>query len=280
MNNDTISARQIAGWLVDAEHVLRTADESSEEYAAARTISTLCMALLGTGGELQDLRARNQEVESLLAVQQRAIDTQRAEINSLKSGEPVGYLVGTALLENLTQATAYRDETGLEIKPLFTSPPVLVVSNETGLPADASPVAWEHTMDTTEGIPGEEPLRQLSYNPKHPFGIAGENYSRDFPVYSRPLYVAPQLAAWYPAETSPDVPRGEFLDCWVAGCVYERDNYCKPAKLLVLLARWGGTELLRGDEGGWSFDERLPDGGLKILAWQPIVKPDYPLGAL
>lgn len=248
MNNDTISARQIAGWLVDAEHVLRTADESSEEYAAARTISTLCMALLGTGGELQDLRARNQEVESLL--------------------------------ENLTQATAYRDETGLEIKPLFTSPPVLVVSNETGLPADASPVAWEHTMDTTEGIPGEEPLRQLSYNPKHPFGIAGENYSRDFPVYSRPLYVAPQLAAWYPAETSPDVPRGEFLDCWVAGCVYERDNYCKPAKLLVLLARWGGTELLRGDEGGWSFDERLPDGGLKILAWQPIVKPDYPLGAL
>lgn len=174
MNNDTISSRQIAGWLVDAERVLRTADESSEEYAAARAISTLCMALLGTGCELQDLRARNQEVESLLVVQQRAIDTQQ-------SGEP--------------------------------------------------------------------------------------------------------SAAWYPAETSPDVPRGEFLDCWVAGYVCERDHAAGPeqytsAQLLVLLARWGGVELLHGDEGGWSFDERLPDEGFKPLAWQPIVKPEFPLGVL
>lgn len=195
MNNDTLNSKQIAYWLVDAEQVLRTADESSDEYAAARAISTLGLALLGTGDELRNLRTRNSEVESLLAVQQRAIDTQREEINSLKSGEPVGYLVGTALLENLTQATA-----------------------------------------------------------------------------------------WHPAETSPDVPRGEFLDCWVAGHFRECDHAAGPgqyksARPLVLLARWGGTELLRGDEGGWSVVD-MPDGSFEPHAWQPIAKPEFPLRAL
>ncbi|ECC1559581.1 hypothetical protein FNI18_06095 [Salmonella enterica subsp. salamae] len=213
--NDALSSRQVAHWMLDAEQVLRTAAVGSDEYVAAKTISTLGLAILGISDELCNLRTRNHELESLLAVQQRAIDTQREEINSLKSGEPVGYLVGTALLENMAQAVAYRAGTGLEIKPLFTC----------------------------------------------------------------------AQAAWYPAEISPDVPRGEFLDCWVAGYVCERDHAAGPeqytsAQLLVLLARWGGAELLRGGSGGWSFDERLPDGGLKILAWQPIVKPDYPLGAL
>lgn len=95
----------------------------------------------------------------------------------------------------------------------------------------------------------------------------------------------PGAAAWYPAEISPDVPRGEFLDCWVAGYVCERDysaglGQYKSAQPLVLLARWGGTELLRGGDGGWSFDERLPDEGFKILAWQPIAEPDFPLETL
>ncbi|MGL3256643.1 hypothetical protein ACSVNO_05965 [Salmonella enterica] len=144
------------------------------------------------------------------------VDTQREEINSLKSGEPVGYLVGTALLENLTQAAAYRADTGLEIRPLFTCPPA--------------------------------------------------------------------LAAWFPAETSPDVPRGEFLDCWVAGHFRECDHAAGPgqyksARPLVLLARWGGTELLRGDEGGWSVVD-MPDGSFEPRAWQPIAKPEFPLGAL
>lgn len=220
MNNDVLNSKQIAHWLADAEQVLRTADESSDEYAAARAISTLGLALLGTGDELRNLRARNSEIESLLAIQQRAIDTQREEINSLKSGEPVGYLVGTALLENLTQATAYRADTGLEIKPLFTCPPAA----------------------TSPGC------------------------------------------QWHPAETSPDVPRGEFLDCWVAGHFCERDHAAGPgqyksARPLVLLARWGGAELLRGDEGGWSVVD-MPDGSFTPRAWQPIAKPEFPLGAL
>ncbi|EIX6435098.1 hypothetical protein MKU92_004078 [Salmonella enterica] len=259
-DNDTINSKQIAAWLVDARHVTRTADESSDEYAAARAISTLGLALLGTSGELSDLRARNQEVESLLAIQQRTIDTQREEINSLKSGEPVGYLVGTALLENLTQATAYRDDTGLEIRPLFTASP-----------------------------------------------------------------------AWHPAETSPDVPRGESLDCWVAVHFAERDYAAGPgqyrlAQPQVLRLSWlnagltdeerecwdadgclpdgapGGLEFWQSEDGehgdftGWTgaegngyrelvaaADGWVPDGYLvgrfKILAWQPIIKPDFPLGA-
>ncbi|EKS4774224.1 hypothetical protein QB704_002746 [Salmonella enterica] len=53
-DNDTINSKQIAAWLVDARHVTRTADESSDEYAAARAISTLGLALLGTSGEHGD----------------------------------------------------------------------------------------------------------------------------------------------------------------------------------------------------------------------------------
>ncbi|EDA8652363.1 hypothetical protein QNQ09_002525 [Salmonella enterica] len=209
MNNDTLSSKQITHWLADAEQVLRTADESSDEYAAARAISTLGLALLGTGDELRNLRARNSEVESLLAIQQRAIE-----------------------------------------------------SNETGLPADESPVA-----------------RLIRSNVITCSKEVAERHS------ARPLYIEPQPAAWYPAEISPDVPRGEFLDCWVVGYVCERDysaglGQYKSAQPLVLLAHWGGTELLRGGDGGWSFDERLPDEGFKILAWQPIAEPDFPLETL
>ncbi|ECC3295632.1 hypothetical protein YN18_001224 [Salmonella enterica subsp. enterica] len=97
-------------------------------------------------------------------------------------------------------------------------------------------------------------------------------------------YAAPPAAAWYPAETSPDIPRGKFLDCWVAGHFCERDHAAGPgqyksAQPLVLLARWGGAELLRGDEGGWSVVD-MPDGSFTPRAWQPIAKPDFPLGAL
>ncbi|EKE3213123.1 hypothetical protein OUN72_002831 [Salmonella enterica subsp. enterica serovar Essen] len=259
MNNDTLNSKQIAHWLVDAEQVLRTADESSDEYAAARAISTLGLALLGTGDELRNLRTRNSEVESLLAVQQRAIDTQREEINSLKSGEPVGYLVGTALLENLTQATAYRDDTGLEIRPLFTASPALAVPL----------YQWRKV--------GDKGWRDCK---KEWFDMSNKEPDEE----TRIIYLAPQSSAWHPAETSPDVPRGEFLDCWVAGHFRECDHAAGPgqyksARPLVLLARWGGTELLRGDEGGWSVVD-MPDGSFEPHAWQPIAKPEFPLRAL
>ncbi|MBM6483470.1 hypothetical protein ACQ9AT_00555 [Klebsiella pneumoniae] len=64
---NTLNSKQIALWLLNAEGVIRAGDESSSEYAAAQVISTLALALLGTGDELSTLRARNQEIESLLA---------------------------------------------------------------------------------------------------------------------------------------------------------------------------------------------------------------------
>ena len=51
-----------------------------------------------------------------------------------------------------------------------------------------APVAWLHIMDSTEGIPENEPWRMLSFEPEHPFGIPGVNYSAEFPVKSVPLY--------------------------------------------------------------------------------------------
>lgn len=36
--------------------------------------------------------------------------------------EPVAYMVGTQLLENMTQAIAYKADTALQIKPLYTAP--------------------------------------------------------------------------------------------------------------------------------------------------------------
>ncbi|MFH5131333.1 hypothetical protein [Enterobacter roggenkampii] len=49
--------------------------------------------------------------------------------------EPVAYMVGTQLLENMTQAIAYKADTAMQIKPLFTAPPAPVTIN-------AEPVAW------------------------------------------------------------------------------------------------------------------------------------------
>ncbi|EEE2001859.1 hypothetical protein CI266_002157 [Salmonella enterica subsp. enterica serovar Kotte] len=149
-----------------------------------------------------------------------------------------------------------------------------------------------------------------------------------------PLYAAPQLAVWYPSETSPDVPRGESLECWVAVHFEERiRSYAtglgqyRSARPRILRLSWlnaeltdderihweregylpdsspGGLEVWQSEDGehgdftGWTgaegngyrelvagADGWVPDGYLvgrfKILAWQPVIKPDFPLGVL
>lgn len=45
----------------------------------------------------------------------------RIALASLEA-EPVAYMVGTQLLENMTQAIAYKADTALQIKPLYTAP--------------------------------------------------------------------------------------------------------------------------------------------------------------
>ncbi|HBA4363290.1 TPA: DUF551 domain-containing protein [Escherichia coli] len=49
------------------------------------------------------------------------INNARIALASLEA-EPVAYMVGTQLLENMTQAIAYKADTALQIKPLYTAP--------------------------------------------------------------------------------------------------------------------------------------------------------------
>ncbi|MDF7615131.1 hypothetical protein NQ096_19060 [Escherichia coli] len=53
------------------------------------------------------------------------INNARIALASLEA-EPVAYMVGTQLLENMTQAIAYKADTALQIKPLYTVPPAPV----------------------------------------------------------------------------------------------------------------------------------------------------------
>jgi hypothetical protein len=53
------------------------------------------------------------------------------------------------------------------------------------------PSAWLHVMDNTDGIKGNDPLRELTFTPENPFGEPGVDYSREYPVTSTPLYTLP-----------------------------------------------------------------------------------------
>ena len=53
------------------------------------------------------------------------INNARIALASLEA-EPVAYMVGTQLLENMTQAIAYKADTALQIKPLYTATPAPV----------------------------------------------------------------------------------------------------------------------------------------------------------
>lgn len=53
------------------------------------------------------------------------------------------------------------------------------------------PVAWMHTMDSTDGIEGNEPRKALTFSEENPFGVPGRDYSETYPVTSTPLFAAP-----------------------------------------------------------------------------------------
>jgi hypothetical protein len=52
------------------------------------------------------------------------------------------------------------------------------------------PVAWLHTMDNTQGCPGNSPEKCLTDSSENPFGEAGLDYSETFRVTAAPLYAA------------------------------------------------------------------------------------------
>lgn len=57
--------------------------------------------------------------------------------------------------------------------------------------AEMVPEAWLHTMDNTDGIPGNEPHEVVTFDDHHPFGRPGVDYSETYPVTSQPLAIIP-----------------------------------------------------------------------------------------
>jgi len=59
------------------------------------------------------------------------------------------------------------------------------------------PVAWMHVMDNTEGLKANGTgIVSITQKRKHPFGKAGVDFSKSYPVTSKPLYTTPQQRTW------------------------------------------------------------------------------------
>jgi hypothetical protein len=62
------------------------------------------------------------------------------------------------------------------------------------LAQQAEPVAWMHTMDNTEGHKANKPYVLFTKSKRNPFGVAGRDYSKSYPVTKQPLYTSPPVA--------------------------------------------------------------------------------------
>ena len=59
------------------------------------------------------------------------------------------------------------------------------------------PVAWMHVMDNTEGLKvNGTGVVSITKRRKHPFGKAGVDFSKSYPVISTPLYTTPPQRLW------------------------------------------------------------------------------------
>jgi hypothetical protein len=62
---------------------------------------------------------------------------------------------------------------------------------------EQEPVAWMHRMDNTEGLKANGTgVVSITQKRKHPFGKAGVDFSKSYPVTSTPLYTTPQQRTW------------------------------------------------------------------------------------
>jgi hypothetical protein len=112
-------------------------------------------------------------------------DKVRQAIAELESQEPVA-------LETVYETIIQWDEGGgkrsrrdlaRRIIDLYTHPPQRT---------EQEPVAWMHIMDNTEGIKANGAgIVSITQKRKHPFGKAGIDFSKSYPVTSTPLYTHP-----------------------------------------------------------------------------------------
>lgn len=79
-----------------------------------------------------------------------------------------------------------------------------------GQEIEQEPVAWMHIMDNTEGIKANGAgIVSITQKRKHPFGKAGIDFSKSYPVTSTPLYThPPQHTEQKPVECDGDFPEG------------------------------------------------------------------------
>lgn len=68
-------------------------------------------------------------------------------------------------------------------------------------------VAWMHTMHCELG----QAMTRLSDSPKHPFGVADEDYSAEFAITSQPLYTNPPTPS-----VDVDELHGAFAECYIS----------------------------------------------------------------
>ena len=68
----------------------------------------------------------------------------------------------------------------------------LAIDEEIWGSTSSEPVAWLHMLDNTDGIEGNEPMKELSFSPEHPFGEPGRDYDETYLVVSVPLFAISQ----------------------------------------------------------------------------------------
>ena len=68
----------------------------------------------------------------------------------------------------------------------------LVIAAGTDIAQQQEPVAWMHIMDNTEGHKANKPYVLFTKSKRNPFGVAGRDYSKSYPVTKQPLYTRPQ----------------------------------------------------------------------------------------
>lgn len=63
------------------------------------------------------------------------------------------------------------------------------------LPATQEAKWFLHTLDSTEGIPGNAPEEKVTDDESHPFGVPGRDFSAEYQATSTPIYTAAQVLA-------------------------------------------------------------------------------------
>lgn len=118
--------------------------------------------------------------------------------------EPIAWYVtgcSTMLDEHDAKAEAKRCGGAAKAVPLYAAPQPPEATVNQQLTVEAAPVelpepdSYKHTLDTTEGIPGNKPEEKRTESKANPFGRKGIDYDESFPWTTEKLYTEQQVRA-------------------------------------------------------------------------------------